>query len=99
MTGDGRGYCGSETSGWAQRQRRGIGRAFRREGGCGFGWGYGLRASQMTHFAPVAGYSPPMDSGTEMRILQNRAELLRSELDQIQSRIAMLDKRTRPDTE
>jgi predicted nucleic acid-binding Zn-ribbon protein len=40
-----------------------------------------------------------MEASAEMRILKDRAEFLRSELDHIQSRIAGLDKHTRPDTE
>ena len=99
MTGGGRGFCGPETVGFPQRQWWGFARGPRRGCGRGFGWGYDFQAFQKAAFAPVPGYRSRMDAGAEMRILKDRAELLKTELDQIHIRLAELGKSKKPESE
>ena len=80
MTGGGRGFC----SPW------GIGVANRPYGitpGFGYGYGRGYGFARGFGFAP---YAPSMTKEQELDFLKNQAQAMKSQLDQIETRIQQL---------
>jgi len=80
MTGGGRGFC----SPW------GIGAANRSYGvapGLGYGYGRGYNFGRGLGFAP---YAPSMTKEQELDFLKNQAQAIKSQLDQIETRIQQL---------
>ncbi len=91
MTGGGRGFC--NPWGWGGgRGWFGRGRGFGR--GPGFGRGSGMGWRQAAYGAPYAPpYAPPaMSREQEMDMLQNQAQAIKEELEDIEARINALQR-------
>ncbi len=94
MTGGGRGFCNPAGAG-GSLFGRGLGRGFGRGRGFGFGRGFGWRAGGPAYYdAPYAGaptawnrYASPMNREQEVDFLQNQAQAIKEELENIETRI------------
>ncbi len=102
MTGGGRGFCSTRSAGRGGGQSfwRGMGRG---QGRCfGSGRGFGGRAwGPPTYYdapyrapaSPGNPYAPPMNRDQEVDFLQNQAQAIKEELEDIEVRITELGKK------
>ena len=87
MTGGGRGFCVTAGAGrgW---YGRGGGRGYGR--GRGFGRGFGWRVWGPAYYDAPYSNVPPMGREQEVDFLQNQAQAIKEELENIESRISQL---------
>ena len=93
MTGGGRGLCNPTASEYGARFAGGYGRGVRR--GYGFRGGYGNGIGTRRGFAwnaPAYGPSVPVDKTSEVNMLKAEADYMKNTLDQINQRVAELEK-------
>ena len=92
MTGRGAGYCaGSATPGFANP---GFGRGMAWGRGAGFGMGMGWRRGSAytgMPYAPMAPYFAAPSPQDELEMLRSQAELLKSQIDNVNRRISELE--------
>jgi len=93
MTGGGRGFCNTAGAGrgWFGRGGgRGYGRGYGRGRGFGFGRGFGWRAWGPAYYDATYPNVPPMGREQEIDYLQNQAQAIKDELEDIENRISQL---------
>ena len=106
ITGGGRGFCSTRSAvrGGGQGFGRGMGRGFGRGQGRGFGpgRGFGWRAwgppayYDAPYGAPASAgnpYAPPMNRDQEIDFLQNQAQAIKEELEDIEARISNIQQK------
>ncbi len=96
MTGGGRGFCNpagyaGPVQGW---YGRGGGRGFGRGRGPGRGRGFGWRwAPPHNYYDAPYGAPPPMSREHEIDFLQNQAQAIKDELEDIEARLGELQQK------